>query len=417
MVTESACKKGRALYTAQAALEYLISILVAGSFLATLTKQLGFSDSLTGILSSFISLGCLFQLFSVFLHKRQMKPVVIVMSVINQVLFSLLYIIPILNLRKPIKTALFIAAVFLAYILYYIVHPKKINWLMSLVEDGKRGRFTASKEIISLIAGMIFQFAMGALIDTFASKGQLKTAFMLAGAIMLVMTVLHTLCMLGTPEKPIPYKPTAKLTNTIKELITNKKVLHITVVFVLYYAGTYFSVPFYGTYNINELGFSLTFVSALTIFGSVTRILVSRFWGKYADKHSFAIMTEKCLLVLGASYLCFTFATPATAKVAVALYYLIHGIAMGGINSALTNLIFDYIAPEKRADSLALCQAMAGTVGFIATLIASPLVSFVQNQGNTFLGLPVYAQQVTSFISLLLTITAILYVRQTIKKD
>ncbi len=48
------------MYILEAALEYLISILVVGSFLATLTKELGMSDGLTGILSSVISLGCLF---------------------------------------------------------------------------------------------------------------------------------------------------------------------------------------------------------------------------------------------------------------------------------------------------------------------------------------------------------------------
>lgn len=42
-------KRGQLMYLFEAALEYLISILVASSFLATLTKELGFSDSLTGI--------------------------------------------------------------------------------------------------------------------------------------------------------------------------------------------------------------------------------------------------------------------------------------------------------------------------------------------------------------------------------
>ncbi len=52
------------MYIFEAGPEYLISILVAGSFLATLTRELGISDGLTGILSSIISLGCLFQLLS-----------------------------------------------------------------------------------------------------------------------------------------------------------------------------------------------------------------------------------------------------------------------------------------------------------------------------------------------------------------
>ena len=61
---EKDLKRVRLMYIFEAALEHLIALLVAGSFLATLTKSLGMSDSLTGVLSSVISLGCLFQLMS-----------------------------------------------------------------------------------------------------------------------------------------------------------------------------------------------------------------------------------------------------------------------------------------------------------------------------------------------------------------
>ena len=46
-------KTSRTMYIIEAGLEYLISILFADAFLATLTSSLGISDSLTGIISSF----------------------------------------------------------------------------------------------------------------------------------------------------------------------------------------------------------------------------------------------------------------------------------------------------------------------------------------------------------------------------
>ena len=66
---------------------------------------------------------------------------------------------------------------------------------------------------------------------------------------------------------------------------------------------------------------------------------------------------------------------------------------------------------EASADSLAICQAMAGVVGFLSTLAVSPLVSTIQANGNTVFGLSVYAQQVVSVISLLFAVIAVLYVR------
>ena len=118
------------------------------------------------------------------------------------------------------------------------------------------------------------------------------------------------------------------------------------------------------------------------MFGSISRILVSKFWGRYADKNSFAAMIEKCFIFLGLAQLCVVLAVPQTGKVMFVLYYVFHGIALGGINSALINLIFDYVPIKQRADSLAITQAIAGFTGFVTTLLISPIISHIQNNGN-----------------------------------
>ncbi len=176
---ERLLKRGQLMYIFEATFEYFISILVAGSYLATLTKYLGFSDSLTGILSSIISLGCLFQLLSISVQKSRVKRFVILFSIINQLLFMLLYVVPLTSGSKPIRTVLFVIFIFLAYLIYNFVHPKKINWFMSLVDDSHRGDFTANKEMVSLVSGLGFTFLMGAVVDYFAEQNKIKTAFIM----------------------------------------------------------------------------------------------------------------------------------------------------------------------------------------------------------------------------------------------
>lgn len=379
-VSTAAVKRNRLMYLFEAAFEYLISILVTGSFLATLTKELGVSDSLTGMLSSIISLGCLFQLVSLSVRTARSKGIVISFSIINQSLFMLLYGIPLTGLERQTKILLFAILILLAYFVYNVAHPRKISWLMSSVEDGHRGRFTANKEIISLISGMIFSFGMSTVVDYFSGIGEIRTSFLISAVVIFVLMVLHSLTMILTTEKPIPHSPSPNLAHTLNELVRNKRVLHIIVIFVLYYVSTYISCPFYSTYKIGELGLSLKFISAITICGSISRICVSVFWGKYADRRSFAAMLEKCFVFYGLAQTCVIFAVPSNGKVIFSLYSILHGIALGGINSALTNLIFDYVPPEKRADSLAVTQSIAGLTGFLATLCISPLVSHIQNQ-------------------------------------
>ena len=408
---EKLLKRSRIMYILEAAIEYFISILVAGSFLATLTKELGFSDSLTGILSSVISLGCLFQLLSLTIRPKSAKKFVIALSITNQLLFMFLYVIPVVNISATFKTVLFVVFIFMAYLIYNFAHPNKINWLMSLVDDNKRGSFTANKEIVSLTSGIAFSFGMGALIDYFSEKGQLRIAFILAVVVIFVLMVLHTITMILAVERETPNVPQKNLIKTFSELIKNKSVISVTIVFILYYVSTYISLPFYGTYQISELGLSLTFVSAITMIGSISRVLVSKFWGKYADNNSFAAMIEKCFIFHAISQVCVVITVPQTGKIMFILYYFFHGIALGGINSALINLIFDYVPTEQRVDSLAITQAIAGFTGFITTLLISPVVSQIQSSGNKVFGLPIFAQQFVSIIAVVITIVAVFYIR------
>ena len=405
-------RRSRFFYIIEAALEYFISILVAGSYLATLTSELGISDGLTGVISSFISLGCLFQLLSVFLKRPRVKGIVIGLSVLNQLLFLLLYLIPLAGGGKQVKIAVFMIAIFLAYLIYNSVHPLKINWLMSLCEDKKRGVFTSQKEIVSLLSGMIFSFATGTMIDHYKAAGKIETAFILCGVTVFVLMVLHTLTMLFSVELPVESDGTEKK-NPIREMLgtlQDKTVVKVTLLFVIWHLATSSATPFYGTYLIKELGFSLQFVSILTIIYSLVRASVSTFWGKFADKNSFASMVRLCLLIAGLGFLVNVFTVPANGAVFYTVYYALSAVAMGGINSALTNLVFDYVAPATRSNALALSQAVSGVAGFVTTLVVSGLVTYIQDSGNTLFGMSVYAQQVVSAIAFIFTMAAVVYV-------
>ena len=150
--------------------------------------------------------------------------------------------------------------------------------------------------------------------------------------------------------------------------------------------------------------------------GSISRVAASKFWGRYADRTSFSAMVKRSMLVLAAGYVCMAFAAPSTGVVFYTLYILLHGIALGGVNSAMINLVFDYAPAEQRSDALAICQAAAGTAGFLATLAASPLVAYIQSNGNRLFGLPIYAQQVVSVISVLFLVFAYILIKKE-KKD
>lgn len=401
------------MYIIEAGVEYLISILVADMYLARLTKALGIGDNVTGILSSVISLGCLFQLVATLLRRGKSKPIVIAFSVLNQLLFMFLYVIPLTDWDKGVRQGIFIVTIVLAYFFYNVVHPKKINWLMSLVDDGKRGRFTAKKEVISLVLGVAFNFAMGALIEHYEAQGNIRGAFILCGASIFGFMVIHTLTMLLTvekeQEKPAERENVKK--GSIFDALKDKDVLKVTLVFCLWQISNACATPFYGAYKENDLGFDAVFgVAILGAIYALARSIFSFVWGKYADKYSFARMLQICFTIAGIAFLVNAFCRPENGMVVYTIYYTLNAIAMGGINSALINLCYDYVTPDKRTDALAVSLAISGVCGFLTTLAVSPIVSAVQKNANTVFGMSIYAQQLLSALAFVMTMLTMLYV-------
>ena len=399
-------RTSRLMYIIEAALEYFVSITVAGAYLAKITSSIGISDSLTGILSAIVSLGSGFQLIALFLaHRRPVKRWVTALHTISQICFSCLYLTPLIPIGRVGKTVVFVVLLLVAYILHNTVNSPKINWYMSLVDNDKRGVFTANKEIISLLSGMIFSYAMGEVIDRFEAAGNLEGAFVVGAATLLILTLLHTLTLVSSKEK----EPTTEerqphpVRETVVAMLKNKRIVHVISLSVLWAVAHSVATPFYGTYEIKELGFSMTLVSVLGIVGSVTRALVSRPMGRFADKVSFFNMLRVCYAIAALAFAVNVFTAPANGRVLFAIYKILFAISMAGINSGVINLIYSEVETSQRTSALALQHCVSGVVGFLTTTLASLLVARIQEHGFVVFGTAVYAQQVVSLMAFLLT--------------
>lgn len=410
-------KSSRFFYILEAAFEYFVCMLATGVYLAKVTTAIGIDDSLTGILTSFVSLGCGFQIIAIFLaNKRPVKRWVTALHIINQLLFASIYLVPFLRINAVQKTILFIVFIFLGYVLHNIVNSPKINWFMSLVDDRKRGTFTATKEMVSLIGGMLFSFAMSFIIDDFDARGDLNGAFATLGITIFVLMILHTLTLVLSKEKSVVENEKIKTSILIKNLLKDKNLLKIIIVSVFWNIANYAATPFYGTYQIKELGFSMTFVSILATIYAIVRTLFSRPLGRYADKHSFAKMLNICFIIMLIAFAVNIFTVPANGKVFYTIYYILYAIGMAGISSSTINLIYDYVDEEKRIGALALKSTLAGFAGFFTTLLVSPLVKHIQANGNEIFGISVYAQQVVSLMAVVLIGLLIIYLNTVVRK-
>lgn len=410
-------RTGRICYIIEEAANYLISLLITGAYLAKLTLSLGFSDGLTAILSAFVSLGCVFQLFGIAVFKGgSVKRKVTVFYTINELLFVLLYLTPFINVPHGVRAVLFIAALLGGYVLLNIATAARTNWFMQLVADDKRGKFTAFKEAVSLVSGMVFLFLVGSLIDYFDAVGNTSASMIFCGGIIFFLTVVHTLSLIFAKEKETEPVPSVSFLKSTKDVFGDKTILYIIGQGVLWACCSAFSTPFFGVYQIKELNFSMTYIGFLSIAGAASRILASVFLGRYADKNSFAKMLRICYFIVGVSFLATAFAVPKNGQVMFLIHTILFSAAMGGINSAQFNLVFDLVPAEKRRNVLAVKDTICGLSGFLVTLLTTPLLAFLQNAEISLFGEHIYAQQVLSFISLLAAVCLVLFVSKLIQK-
>lgn len=416
-MTKDIYKGSRICYIIEETAAYFITFLISGAYLAKLTLSLGFSDSLTALLGSFVNLGCVFQLFAIAIFRRgSVKRKLTILYTVNQLLFALLYLVPFLNMSSFVKTTLFIAFLLGGYFIFNIVSSPRTNMFMALIPDNHRGTFTAYKEAISLACGVIFRFSIGLLIDHFDSTGNVTASFITCGITILVLMVVHTLSLVFAKEKETAQYKGSSILKGIKEVFSDKKIIPILMMSIMWTICSAICTPFLGTYQVKELGFSMTYIAVLAAVYAGVRIVASLFLGRYADKNSFAKMLKICYCLVGLSFLAIIFTTPSNGHWVYMIYEIFMAAAMGGINSAEINLIFDYAPPEKRKNTLSIKYAVCGLCGFGATVAVTPLVNYIQNSGNRIFGMTIYAQQVLATVSLVLSVLLILFVDRVVIK-
>ena len=408
-----AYKRSRAAYTIECAFEYFVTLLVTDAFLAKLLKSIGVSDSLTGIISSFISLSFLFQLFSVLVaHKiRNTKRFAAFFHFISQIFFMTLYLVPFLPFAKEYKPFIAICCILFAYFGNYFVTSVIYKWGNSYVEPHKRAVFSSIKETISLISGMAVTLAVGYVMDKFEAMDNLESGFVFAAVAIFIFAVCDFVCLMLIKNNVKPKEEKTEvvpLREVMVNTVGNKNFRHVIVLKIIWNAATYTTIGFLGTYRIGELAFTVGAVQLINIAGVLSRAAISVPIGKYADKHSFAKGVELGLVIAVAAFACCMVTTPS-ARYMIIAYTVLYNACQAGVVGNMTNMTFSYVDYKYFVQATAINNSISGVCGFLAALGAGKLLSVIQANGNQIFGIQVYGQQVLAGISLVLVVIALCY--------
>lgn len=410
-------KRSRKAYLLQCSFEYFVALLVSDAFLAKLLSSIGISDALNGIISSFISLVFLTEFFSLFLMrlKTEKKRLIIICKTLSNVFFMLLYIVPFLSVGKTEKTLLVIAFMLLGYVGLYLVNSICYKWANSAVAPSNRAKYSAVKEMVSLVSGILFSIAAGKIIDGFEAAGNLSGGFLFIAAAILLLNVCDFVCLLlirkEDPSDAAESSP--KFSDMIKNTLGNKEFRNVVLLAILWDTSRYFTIGFMGVYKTADLMLSLAAVQVINMIANGARLLLSGPLGAYSDKKSFAKGFEIGLIIAASAFFINIFTTPKN-WFCVVLFTVLYNAAFAGINSNTFNITYSYVDSAYITQAMAIKNCLGGIFGFAASLAGGKIVNLVQGAGNSVFGFTVYAQQILSAISFILCIIATVFIHRVI---
>lgn len=314
-----------------------------------------------------------------------------------------------------VRPVLLVIAVILGNSLHNVNCSPKSSWMIGFVADDRRGKFTAYLQIISLVGGIIFSYVLGAVIDAYEARGYMRGAFIVSGIIVAAMSLIHVILFISTKEIPNDSFVEVSVMSQIKSIISNKNLMKIMPIYFIYYISAMCATPFYSTYQIKELGFSMSFIAILSAISAAVRSLASIFCGRYGDKRGFMRLLNICYILMAVAFFINIFTTPSNGKVFYTIYLVIHSVALAGTGIADTNLIYEYAPLDTRVGVMAIKGTVCGAISFVVTLLMSGLVSYIQESGNSFLGMNLYAQQVVSAIAFIGIVLLIVYINTVAK--
>lgn len=399
--------------------EYFISILTADAFLAKLLKDIGLSDALTGVLSSLISFTFLFQLFSIPLAgrlKKVRKPVII-LDTLSQLLFAALYTVPFMAFGVTGKAVTVTVLILLAYLMLYLNTSICYKWGNSFVLPENRGVFSATKEMISLMAGVFFTLGAGFVIDKFEADGNLHGGFKFTAVGMAVICGCNFLCLFFMKDTALSESGAKQdFREIFKRTFLDKNVRNAMILTAMTEFARYMTIGFMGTYKTIDLGFSVSKIQIFNVAACLGRFVISRPLGKYSDKKSFADGYFLGNILTIAAFVIGIFTTPKTRWL-ILPFTALYQMSFAGTNQNTFNMMYGYVDDEYILSAMAVNNSVRGISGFAASFAGSLILDGIQKSGNVFLGVNVCAQQVLCVISAVLTTAALVFNKKVVSKQ
>lgn len=428
-------KKSRICYTTASAAISPVTDLTQGAYLVALMTYLGFSDGDMGVVNAIASLAGVMQLVSMKLSRKIVKNKLLVCTgSFQRFWLSFMFFIPLFALSGRTGRLLMATCYLLAQVSGTIIGPATTDWVARLVPERFRGRYFSIKESIGTFTNITTTLIVGILLDALADRQMLM--FTVVGSIIAVLVAIHVIFTMMMKEPKFEHlnadgkemmgrlakkdtvasqEQTVKFSEELRIAFADKNFRKLLVFHLLYVIAIYIANPFNGSFKVNDLKLSYTFLSACTFGTCIIRVFLLPKVGKLADKVGMTKVTTWAFVGLAMNYLFTGLANPNNAIPMHILSAIGNAAAWGFIGTGMLGIQLKCLSEERRITQLALLNVIGGLVGFAFTFVMGKFVDWVEVFISTRDTIFTYAQQITNMLGVVMIALLILYMRKTFK--
>ena len=392
-------KLTRFIYWIQSGCEYMTTLLSGGVFLAKLTSGMGISDGMTAVLTSISTFATLAQFASIYISKRQHpKHFIMPIMLISHLIFAAMFLLPLTGGTERVLIAVFFAMLTVGRFAAYSIVPSKTTWYFGLVPPAKRGIYASVNNIVSMSMGIAIPMIVSIIVDKFEATGNTRAVFITISIAIFIFAILNLTALLISREKQKSTNESKRMSTLkgFKTLVRIRDFRSYSLVIILLASAGSIALPFFYTYQMNELGFSVTYCSIIETVANISLITSVILFGKISTKSSFRKILCIGYPLFAAAYLFAAFIMPSNGSFMYIVFIIVLRIGTGAANVAQTNHLLGIVDEELQTSAISITSAFSGISGFATTLIVSPFIDFVQKRGNQLFGFTVYAQQILS---------------------
>ena len=363
----------------QSALSSALFSIGTGNFLAGYLTYLGASPAFCAIVAAVPQLGCILQLVSPFLFERlcHRKMAIRICCFAFRMGMGLAGLIPFMLTGKAARLGVAFVLYLLAFLMAGFVTPGLDQWVMELAPKYRRGRFFASKNIMSALMNSAISLALGWQLDRFSAAGRAGIGYLVLYGCCCFLACVDQI-LLGRMEE-VAYTPMRSLkVGDLKRPLKDVTYRKIVVFLPAWFFAQNFSSAFLSVYMLQALGMSHTQISGVAMVASAAGILGTWFWGRVADRSSWNRIMLWTGCIIGTTYLCWGAVPPGVGLAIPFLLQSLVSACSGSFNVASSNLQYSCAPAEGKTLYLGVGAAISNLTGYGAALLGASAQSMLQ---------------------------------------